>query len=174
MLTKATSGICSIASKTCSARTMRRWPAVDVAGVGDDDASELVLALIDEFNPTAAQQADGSFRLFFETPTIRDRALDALASAGRRAVALDVGDEDWARRSQQNLDPVTVGRIIVFPDPASRIPDPHRPNPQSPIPNPIPIVIVPSMGFGTGHHATTRLCLAALQQLDVDGRRVVD
>jgi len=152
------SGTCSIASKTCLAKN---YPAVEVAAPGDLD---LILAIADDFSPTAVEERADAVRLFFASAAARDAALTTLASRFR-VEPIDVSDEDWARRSQEHLSPVTVGRITIFPNPESRIPNPK---------SQIPIVIVPSMGFGTGHHATTRLCLAALQTIDLDGKTVLD
>ena len=136
---------------------MKTYPAVDV----HTTFSDLLLALVDDFGPTAVEERCDRVRIFFPTTGMRDAAQAVLASRFS-VTAADVPDEDWARRSQEQLAPITVGRITVFP------------NPRSLISNPYAIVIVPSMGFGTGHHATTRLCLDALQTIDLTRAFVLD
>ena len=140
---------------------MKSYPAIDVR-TGDAD---ILLAIVDDHRPTAVEERDDIVRVFFSATSDRDAARRAVTN--RFAVtAIDVPDEDWARRSQENLKPITVGRITVAP--------PWSPLALSPQPLALRVVILPSMGFGTGHHVTTRLCLAALQTIDLNGRSVLD
>ena len=113
--------------------------------------------------PTAIQQDedDQKLRAFFTSGTARDAAARSLASAfGNHLFTepIEIDDDDWAARSQAGLQPVTVGRITVVPGIGVREPfslDRREKGSRTPI----SIVIRPSMGFGTGHHATTRLML---------------
>jgi len=146
-----------------------KWPAVDVIQPGDPD---LTLAIVDDFAPTAVEPRDNTFRIFFPSPAARDAGCAALTAARYRAEPVDVDDDDWARRSQENLEPVTVGRVTVTPRGVRLQADRGRLKPAAT--DSIVIVILPSMGFGTGHHATTRLCLRALQAVDVTNRSVLD
>jgi ribosomal protein L11 methyltransferase len=102
----------------------------------------------------------------FGDPGERDRAADAIQNALPRLVIdrVDLPDEDWAARSQRSLRAIRAGRFIVAPPwdlPADAI-------------GATVIVIEPSMGFGTGHHATTRMCLQLLSDLDLSDRTVLD
>jgi ribosomal protein L11 methyltransferase len=137
---------------------VRTYPAIDVR-TGSPD---IIAALVDDFEPTALEERSGAIRVFFSDATRRDAAAAALSTAGYEVQVADVDDEDWARRSQEGLSAVTVDRVTVSPPWAvsSRAIT--------------PIVIQPSMGFGTGHHPTTRLCLRALQRCDLTDRFVLD
>jgi ribosomal protein L11 methyltransferase len=147
---------------------LKAYPAIDVRA----GSSDLILACIDDFGPTAVEERDPLVRVFFATAQERDAA-QAVLQPGYDVTPVDVPDEDWGRRSQEHLQPVTVNRITVLPGP-DRLPGSDLQSSRSVETNNITIVIQPSMGFGTGHHATTRLCLAALQTIELNGRCVLD
>jgi ribosomal protein L11 methyltransferase len=134
---------------------VRTWPALDVRHI-----PEFFEAALIDYQVTAIDESDDVWRIFFHSNEERDRAAIGLRADfnGLSIEAVDVADEDWAARSQASLRAVQIGRVIVAP----------------PWDAPVTIVVQPSMGFGTGHHATTRLCLAALQQLDLRGMTVID
>jgi ribosomal protein L11 methyltransferase len=143
------------------------YPALDITILppAGDALYDRLYALLDDYQPAAIDPDEdgGHWRVFFRSANQRDAACAALAAIREvRADALDVPDEDWARRSQENLRAIEAGRLIVAPP----WDVPRGPSPV--------IIIEPSTGFGTGHHATTRLCLLMLQQLDLRGARVLD
>lgn len=157
---------------------MKTWPALDVRFRNEEalvsDLEGYFAAFLDDYSPNAIVDTSGAkgltWRIFFTSVDARASAAAAIAAQWHNldVAAVDVPDEQWAEKSQAGLTAVQVGRIIVTPpwdlprarslsDAASTL-----------------VVIEPSMGFGTGHHESTRLCLAALQQIDVLGRRVLD
>jgi ribosomal protein L11 methyltransferase len=146
---------------------MRTWPALEIQQA-DADTRDLIQAFLTDFNVTAIDDNDpGVSRAFFHDSAERDRAANALQAQfptfGVRTI--DMPDEDWAARSQAALRAIQVGKLVIAP-PWDLPADVNV--------RAATIVIEPSMGFGTGHHATTRLCLAALQQIDLRGRSVID
>jgi len=158
---------------------MPAWPAIEIVfpGSGGADApgtltlQDRVLADLDGLEIVAiAEQPGDTWHVFFRSEAERSAAIALLhAIQTPRAFGLrpiDVDDEDWARRSQASLRAVRAGRISVAPpwDTAAALDDPDA----------MTVVIEPAMGFGSGHHATTRLCLEALQRLHLQGRRVLD
>lgn len=149
---------------------MAEYPALDLHfSIAGSDAAfyDRLCALLDDFHPLAIEDGDGGnrWRIFFERPDDRAAAARAIGSHFHeltiRMTCVEVDDEDWARRSQQNLRAIAAGQLVVAPP--------------WDIPKGVPAIIIePSTGFGTGHHATTRLCLLLMQRLDLRGARVLD
>jgi ribosomal protein L11 methyltransferase len=157
---------------------MSAWPAIEIvfprAAAADASALSLqdrVLADLDGLEIVAiAEQPGDTWHVFFRTEAERAAAL-ALLHAVRTPDVLgvrpiDVDDGDWARRSQASLRAVRAGRVAVAP--------PWDAGAFAGAPGVVTVLIEPAMGFGSGHHATTRLCLQALQRLDLRNCRVLD
>ena len=76
----------------------------------------------------------------------------------------EVADTDWVRATQDQLAPVRVSpRLWIVPS--------WHPAPD---PGAINIVLDPGLAFGTGHHATTRMCLRWLERVLRGGETVLD
>jgi len=168
----------------------RTWPTLILRANVVDDSEELTSGVLSDFSPVAIHDlADRPlppgglwdptyppipdppptplhWNVCFSDPGQRDRAADAIRVAlpHLSVESIDLPDEDWAARSQASLRAVHAGRFIVAP----------------PWDLPVEggdatvIVIEPSMGFGTGHHATTRMCLRLMSELDVSDLTVLD
>ena len=76
----------------------------------------------------------------------------------------DAADEDWENNWKQFYKPMEIGsRLLVVPE-WEEAADPTR----------VKLVLNPGLTFGTGSHATTRLCLQALDKYIRGGEKVLD
>ncbi len=79
-------------------------------------------------------------------------------------------DRDWQAAWKATIAPVDAGRFTVVP---TWLAAEHQPRDDE-----LTVVLDPGRAFGTGHHATTTLCLELLDELDrahgLDGRTLAD
>ncbi|HEX4302964.1 MAG TPA: 50S ribosomal protein L11 methyltransferase [Rhizomicrobium sp.] len=128
--------------------TLAKALAPNVAAVFElaPPTPQAVLIHEEPFKPDATVEA-----LYTEPP---DAALLSRL-VGHNVEAAPLPDQDWIRLSQEGLPPVRAGRFFVYgAHDAGVVP-----------PGVIPIKIEAGLAFGTGHHETTALCLAAMSDL---------
>ena len=75
-----------------------------------------------------------------------------------------VEDSDWENNWRDYYQPIEVGQRLVIVPEWQEIPAGSRK----------PLRLDPGLIFGTGSHATTRMCLEALEEAAAPGRRVLD
>ena len=147
-------------------------PCLDLAFPADaPDLADRVALALDDLAPAAIHETGNDaapvWRVFLSDPAAIPRAATLLkarfGSEGLGVETTDVPDEDWAARTQAHLTRITVDAVTVAP-----------PWDTPPAGSGTIITIYPSTGFGTGHHATTRLCLHLLQAAEPAAKRVVD
>jgi ribosomal protein L11 methyltransferase len=116
------------------------------------DAANPPVLVADDPDPT--KPGDWLIHAYFcHHPTIDD--IGVLVSLGSGAPLLEqLGEADWVTMSQAGLQPIRAGRFFV-----------HTPT-HPPDSDAINFEIDASLAFGTGQHATTSGCLAALDLLE--------
>lgn len=75
-----------------------------------------------------------------------------------------VEDSDWENNWREYYKPIEVGEKLVVVPEWEDIPDDGR----------VPLRLDPGLIFGTGSHATTRMCLAALESYAGEGKNFLD
>jgi len=99
---------------------------------------------------------------FAEQPTTQELVLLRRLAADAEPEVEHLEDTtDWVTMSQQGLGPIRAGRFFVHTPPHFK----DRPA------DAISFEIDASLAFGTGQHATTAGCLAALDRLEAGGAR---
>jgi len=132
-----------------------------------------LLATLADHDLLAVQEDDlerpSLWTAHFGTTGARDAAAEAVEADAEFTLievsAIDVEDEDWARRTQADLPAIRIGRVTIAPP--WDVPEAlHQGG--------VLVRIEPSRGFGTGHHQSTRLCVLLLQGRNLSGLRAID
>ena len=133
------------------------------------ETAEIVIALLSEVGPYDFEEKSDVLDAYI-TEEAFDRELLVEQLGGfldMKGINLEpeiIPPTDWNESWEKNFQGIVVGDFCEI----------HPPFKQAGANVKYSLVIWPKMSFGTGHHATTRLIIQQLKQLEIKGKRVLD
>ncbi len=119
----------------------------------------------DYVDETLEQQFAGASRIkFYLSDDESGRAILKTVQARYAVTTNYVADSDWENNWRQYYQPIEVGEKLVVVPEWMDAPDDGR----------LPLRLDPGLTFGTGSHATTRMCLTALERFAHSGVKLLD
>lgn len=150
---------------TALTHTTGREAAEALAEAGEDLTPEPVGSGVFEIEDGSDRWEVGLY--FTEAPDEVGLALLAAAWDAPPFAVSELPEVDWVAHVRRELSPVEAGRFFVHGGhDADKVPEGAE-----------ALLIEAAMAFGTGHHATTKGCLLALDRLIAEGvapQRIVD
>jgi ribosomal protein L11 methyltransferase len=130
----------------------------------DRASAEAVAARLWSRGALGLWERSGGLVAWFVAPMdlVADNDPPGMATALSTAIWSIEEDRDWQAEWKATITPIRAGRTVVVP---TWLAADHEAAPGD-----LTILLDPGRAFGSGHHATTTLCLEVLDGLDLAGR----
>ncbi|MCC5940991.1 MAG: 50S ribosomal protein L11 methyltransferase [Balneolaceae bacterium] len=135
-----------------------------------DDLHEIIIAELMDLDFYGFEQFDDRLIAYVEKSRFNDshreliEQMIAVYPEASFSELDEVEEQNWNETWEKTIQPQKIGNFLVKPTWAL----------QKPTDDEILLEIDPKMAFGTGYHATTRLILRQLSEIDFRGKRVMD
>ena len=135
-----------------------------------EETQEYVISELMEMDFYGFEQSDNQLIAYVEQPRFNDSNRENIEQMiaslpGAKFVEFsDVAEQNWNETWEASIQPQSIGDFFVRPTWSLKEPGKDQ----------ILLEIDPKMSFGTGYHATTRLMLRQLSEINCNGERVLD
>jgi ribosomal protein L11 methyltransferase len=131
--------------------------------IAEGDERDVLVATLAEAGYEGFEETDTALHAYIPAADFDKDVLETL-SGGMPYVLEDIAQRNWNAEWEAGIEPVVVAGFCTvrahFHEVATG--------------TPYEVIITPKMSFGTGHHATTRLVIGAMREVDFVGKRVLD
>lgn len=131
----------------------------------NQDTCDILIAVLADAGYEGFEEAENSLYAYIPMPEFNEEQLAAVSAEYNVKYKTElIPSQNWNALWESNFQPVIVDGFCTirahFHDIA--------------ITTPYEIIVTPKMSFGTGHHATTRLMMQMMRDMDFKGRPVLD